>query len=69
MYSTTYVWQTYKVFILLYDVQQEIFGWGLDVLVKKLVLITKHITHNVHILRIVYAPTSNLFDIYFELNS
>jgi hypothetical protein len=69
MYSTTYVWQTYKVFKLLYDVQQEIFGWGLDVLIKKLIMITKHITHNVHILRIVYVPASNLFDIYFGLNS
>ncbi len=68
IYSTIIVWQTYKVFKLLYDVQQVIFGWGLDVLVKKLILITNHITHNVHILVYSRSLTSSLFDICFGLN-
>jgi hypothetical protein len=50
IYNITYVWQTCRVFKLLYDVQQVVSNWGLDVFVKKLILITKHITHDVHIL-------------------
>jgi hypothetical protein len=49
MNGTTYVWQTCENLKLLYDVQQAISKWGVDVLAQKLVVVTKDITNYIHI--------------------